>query len=166
MAQAETAKHSSPIPNDVDPAETAEWLESLDYVLESKGPERVSHLLTALEQAAYRHGVELPFTATTPYINTIPADKQPPYPGNREIERRIKSIIRWNAMAMVVRANKRHPRHRRAHLHLCLVRHACTKWRSIISSAAAAKATTPATRSTSRATPRPACTPARFSKAG
>ena len=60
-------------------------------------------------ELAVREGVELPLQLTTPYINTIPADKQPPYPGNREIERRIKSIIRWNAMAMVVRANKRFP---------------------------------------------------------
>ena len=106
MAQAETAKFDSPIPNDVDPAETAEWLESLDYVLESKGPERVQQLLAALEEAAIRNGVELPFTATTPYVNTIPRDKQPRYPGNRELERRIKSFVRWNAMAMVVRANR------------------------------------------------------------
>src|SRR3954464_14206809 len=106
MAQAETAKQNSPIPNDVDPAETAEWLESLDYVLERKGPERVQQLLTALEQAAIRNGVELPFTATTPYVNTIPHDKEPRYPGKRELERRIKSFIRWNAMAMVVRANR------------------------------------------------------------
>ena len=106
MAQAETAKQNSPIPNDVDPAETAEWLESLDYVLERKGPERVQQLLTALEQAAIRHGVELPFTATTPYVNTIPHDKEPRYPGKRELERRIKSFVRWNAMAMVTRANR------------------------------------------------------------
>ncbi len=91
---------------DSDPGETAEWLESLAYVLDEKGPERARFLLSALEEAAYRQGVEVQRTSTTPYINTIPADRQPPYPGNREIERRIKSIIRWNAMAMVVRANK------------------------------------------------------------
>ena len=99
-------KFNSPIPNDVDPAETAEWLESLDYVLERKGPERVQQLLAALEEAAIRNGVELPFTATTPYVNTIPRDKQPRYPGKRELERRIKSFVRWNAMAMVTRANR------------------------------------------------------------
>jgi pyruvate dehydrogenase E1 component len=99
-------KTASPIPDDVDPAETAEWLESLDYVLERKGPERVRELLEALEAAAIRNGVELPFTATTPYVNTIPYDKQPRYPGKRELERRIKSFVRWNAMAMVVRANR------------------------------------------------------------
>src|SRR5918995_4702093 len=99
-------KTASPIPNDVDPSETAEWLESLDYVLERKGPERAQQLLAALEAAAIRNGVELPFTATTPYVNTIPRDKQPRYPGKRELERRIKSFVRWNAMAMVVRANR------------------------------------------------------------
>jgi len=98
------------VAKDPDPAETEEWLESLRYVLQSKGPERVSYLLSLLEEKAHRAGVELPFSATTPYINSIPLDKQPVYPGNREIERRIKSIIRWNAMAMVVRANKEYPR--------------------------------------------------------
>lgn len=93
-------------PVDPDRSETAEWLESLQYVLKAKGRERVTYLLSVLNQAAHRQGVELPFSATTPYINTIPLDEQPAYPGNREIERRIKSIIRWNAMAMVVRANK------------------------------------------------------------
>ncbi len=104
MAQADTI----PSHADSDPLETAEWLESLRSVLENEGPERVSFLLSEMSEAAHREGVELPFTATTPYINTIPADKQPPYPGNREIERRIKSIIRWNAMAMVTRANRNH----------------------------------------------------------
>ncbi|MBX7075259.1 MAG: pyruvate dehydrogenase (acetyl-transferring), homodimeric type [Pirellulales bacterium] len=95
--------------HDTDPAETAEWLESLQFVLDAKGPERVSYLLSMLDEVAYRQGVELPFTANTPYTNTIPPSQQPIYPGNREIERRIKSIIRWNAMAMVVRANRMSP---------------------------------------------------------
>jgi pyruvate dehydrogenase E1 component len=106
MADAKAADVRTTVPNDPDPTETAEWLESLDYVLESKGPERVQQLLAALDEAAYRHGVELPFTATTPYLNTISRDKQPRYPGNRELERRIKSFVRWNAMAMVTRANR------------------------------------------------------------
>jgi pyruvate dehydrogenase E1 component len=91
---------------DTDPVETAEWLESLNYVIESKGPERAAFLLRALENKARLDGVKLPVRLTTPYVNTIHHDEQPAYPGNREIERRIKSIIRWNAMAMVVRANK------------------------------------------------------------
>lgn len=97
----------SPTMTDVDPSETREWLESLQYVLESKGRERAQYLLSVLQDRAVREGVELPLQLTTPYINTIPKEKQPRYPGNRELERRIKSIIRWNAMAMVVRANKR-----------------------------------------------------------
>jgi pyruvate dehydrogenase E1 component len=86
--------------------ENKEWLESLEYVLKESGPERVKELLHELDNYAHEEGVELPFTANTPYINTIPSKKQPSFPGGREIERRIKSIIRWNAMAMVVRANK------------------------------------------------------------
>lgn len=94
---------------DVDREETQEWLDSLEDVLHRYGPDRVKYLLNALQQKAYREGVKLPFTANTPYVNTIPADQQPRYPGSREIERRIKSIIRWNAMAMVVRANQEDP---------------------------------------------------------
>lgn len=86
--------------------ENQEWLESLDYVLQRGGPERVRRLLRQLQVHAQEFGVKLPFTANTPYINTIPVEKQPPFPGSREIERRIKSIIRWNAMAMVIRANR------------------------------------------------------------
>ena len=89
--------------------ETREWLESLEYVLRTEGPERVKELLHELDTYAYEAGVELPFTANTPYINTIPKEKQPKFPGGREIERRIKSLVRWNAMAMVVRANKEEP---------------------------------------------------------
>ncbi len=92
---------------DVDPAETSEWLGSLDYVYKSKGADRVRYLVKALENRARRDGVEIPIETNTPYVNTIPPDKQPAYPGNRETERRIKSIVRWNAMAMVVRANKK-----------------------------------------------------------
>ncbi len=86
--------------------ETKEWLYSLDYVLEHGGPERVREILQQLQIRAHKAGISIPFTANTPYINTIPREKQPPFPGDREIERRIKSLIRWNAMAMVVRANK------------------------------------------------------------
>ena len=86
--------------------ENKEWLESLDYILQNQGPDRVTELLRKLQIYAQEHGVKIPFTANTPYINTIPADKQAVFPGSREIERRIKSILRWNAMAMVVRANR------------------------------------------------------------
>ncbi len=92
----------------LDPSELEEWFESLDDLLNRGGDASVEALLTALQERAYMRGVTLPFTANTPYINTIHVDDQPRYPGNREVERRIKSIIRWNAMAMVVRANKDH----------------------------------------------------------
>jgi len=90
----------------IDDGELKDWLASLDYVLNSGTPDRVQYLLQQLQIRAQESGVTLPFTYNTPYINTISKDKQSPFPGNRELERRIKSIIRWNAMAMVVRANK------------------------------------------------------------
>ena len=86
--------------------ETREWLDSLDDVLRHGGPARVGRLLRDLGIHARQAGVRLPFSANTPYINSINAEEQLPYPGSREIERRIKSLVRWNAMAMVVRANR------------------------------------------------------------
>jgi len=86
--------------------ENKEWLESLEDVFRSQGLERVRDLLSQLHKQAQKYGVRIYQTGTSPYVNTIPADQQPPYPGRREIERRIKSIIHWNAMAMVVRANR------------------------------------------------------------
>jgi pyruvate dehydrogenase E1 component len=94
---------------DIDPAETAEWVEALNEVVAEKGPQRAGFLLSLLRDRARRSGVTLSESLNTPYVNTIPAHQQPVYPGNREIERRIKSIIRWNAMAMVVRANRESP---------------------------------------------------------
>ena len=87
-------------------AEAREWLQSLNAVIEREGRGRAADLMRSLQQRAAAAGIRLPFTANTPYINTIPVEEQPPYPGDRDIERRIKSIIRWNAMAMVVRANR------------------------------------------------------------
>ena len=86
--------------------ELREWLESLDFVLQERGSERAEEILRRLRQHARQAGVSLSFTANTPYVNTIPASEQPPYPGSQEIERRIKSFARWNALAMVVRANR------------------------------------------------------------
>jgi len=87
--------------------ETREWVDSLDYVLSHGGPNRAGRLLQQLALHARREaGINLPFTATTPYQNTIPARQQAPFPGSQEMERRIKSLVRWNALAMVVRANK------------------------------------------------------------
>ena len=86
--------------------ESREWLDSLDYVLQAGGPARARQLLGMLRIRAEEAGVKLPYAANTPYINTITAEEEPPYPGSREIERRIKSLVRWNALAMVVRANR------------------------------------------------------------
>jgi pyruvate dehydrogenase E1 component len=91
---------------DLHRVETREWLESLDHVLASGGPERVTELLDLLEQHASLHGIKTPFSSTAPYVNTIPPEEQPAYPGDLDLEKRIRALIRWNAMAMVVRANK------------------------------------------------------------
>jgi pyruvate dehydrogenase E1 component len=91
---------------DVDPQETAEWLESLEAVLRTQGPERAQFLLDALMDRAQAAGIEGPSSIHTPYLNTVPKEQEVPYPGDRALERKIKSVIRWNAMAMVARANK------------------------------------------------------------
>ncbi len=96
-------------PSNDDAIETQEWVESLQAVIERNGHQRAAALLTSLRDWAHARGVSIPCPVNTPYINTISADAQPPYPGDREIERRIKSYIRWNAMALVVRANRRCP---------------------------------------------------------
>ncbi len=101
-------QHPGEIANEIE-YENREWLESLDYVYQNQGPDRVRQLLRRLQTHAQQKGVQFHYTANTPYINTIPLEKQPVFPGSREIERRIKSIIRWNAMAMVVRANRQNP---------------------------------------------------------
>ena len=92
--------------SDHDPQETREWLDALDGVLANEGPDRAQFLIEALIDKARRSGAYLPFSANTAYINTIPADKQVKLPGDQTIEERIRSYVRWNAMAMVLRANK------------------------------------------------------------
>jgi pyruvate dehydrogenase E1 component len=94
---------------DTDVEETEEWLSALEAVVELEGGERGQYLLRKLLEKGYEKDVTLPFTGNTPYLNTIPVAEQPAYPGDRTIERRIKSIVRWNAMALVVRANKKFP---------------------------------------------------------
>src|SRR3954471_14149828 len=94
---------------DLESIETQEWLDSLEYVLQSNGPSRAGQLLQELSAHARRRGIRLPFSANTPYINSITADQEAPFPGNQELERKIKSFVRWNAIAMVVRANKAEP---------------------------------------------------------
>lgn len=96
-----------PHPKDVDPEETREWLEALAAVVDRDGPDRAHFLLERLVELARRSGAHLPFDLTTAYLNTIPPHRQPAMPGDGALERRIRSIIRWNAMAMVVRAARR-----------------------------------------------------------
>ena len=91
---------------DSDPQATLDWIESLDSIIKDEGIERAHYILERLIEYSRRHGVRLPYSPCTAYYNTIPLEQQEPFPGNRAIERRIKSIIRWNAMAMVARANK------------------------------------------------------------
>jgi pyruvate dehydrogenase E1 component len=91
---------------DLHPQETQEWLEALDDVVDSSGPDRANFLLGRLIDRAAFYGIKAPYLLNTPYINTISAEEEEPYPGDRELERRIKSYARWNALAMVVRANK------------------------------------------------------------
>ncbi|HUL33618.1 MAG TPA: pyruvate dehydrogenase (acetyl-transferring), homodimeric type [Candidatus Eisenbacteria bacterium] len=94
------------VPRHVEDVEIQEWLESLDSVLESSGPDVAREILERLRAHATVSGIDLPFTANTPYANTIPLRLEPLFPGDQQLERRIKSLIRWNALAMVVRANK------------------------------------------------------------
>ena len=93
--------------DDVDPEETQEWLESIDSVLRVHGAERAHYLLECMIDHARRSGAYLPYSPNTAYLNTIPVGQQPDYPGDRGIERRIEAYIRWNALAMVVHANRK-----------------------------------------------------------
>src|ERR1051326_8056554 len=94
---------------DLDPRETAEWEEALEQIIDEAGPDRAAYLLDRLGERARASGAELPIHLNTPYINTIRPEEEVPYPGDRAVERRIKSLLRWNAMAMVVRQNKYDP---------------------------------------------------------
>ena len=100
------ANSSARLPDDADPQETAEWLDAMEAVLKHGGPERARYLLETLVAVADRSGAKMPGGVTTPYVNTIPVEDQAAFPGDREIERAIKSVVRWNAMAMVLKANK------------------------------------------------------------
>jgi pyruvate dehydrogenase E1 component len=92
--------------DDADPQETQEWVESIDSVLRTSGPERAHYLLEHMIDHARRSGTYLPYSQNTAYLNTISPSQQPEYPGDRALERRIEAYIRWNAMAMVVQANR------------------------------------------------------------
>ncbi|NHR03746.1 pyruvate dehydrogenase (acetyl-transferring), homodimeric type [Chromobacterium haemolyticum] len=94
-------------PDDIDPLETQEWTEALESVLDAEGPERAHYLLEKLVERTRRRGAHLPFDATTAYQNSIPLGKEVKSPGNHEMEHRIRSINRWNAAALVLRAGKK-----------------------------------------------------------
>ena len=100
----------NPINNeyDTDPQETQEWLDSIESIIESEGIDRAHFLIEKIISFGRRNGLRMPFKPYTDYVNTIPLSQQTQFPGDRKIERRIKSLIRWNAMAMVVKANKEH----------------------------------------------------------
>ena len=91
---------------DTDPGETQEWLDSLDAVIDVHGKVRARYLLSRLLERAREAQVSFPATVSTPYVNSIPREHEPWFPGDEHIERRIRAYIRWNAAAMVVRANK------------------------------------------------------------
>ena len=92
---------------DIDPSETSEWLDSLDSVVDVRGKARARYLLTRLMERAREQGVGVPSTVSTPYLNTIPPEQEPWFPGDEHLERRIRAFIRWNAVVMVARANRR-----------------------------------------------------------
>ncbi|OIO09666.1 MAG: pyruvate dehydrogenase (acetyl-transferring), homodimeric type [Elusimicrobia bacterium CG1_02_63_36] len=96
-------KQNSPHLDDI---EAGEWIQSIDSVLDREGHDKAIRLLHLLEERVHARGVRMPFSAKTPFINSIPVEREPKYPGDRDLERRIRSVIRWNAMAMVVRANR------------------------------------------------------------
>jgi pyruvate dehydrogenase E1 component len=91
---------------DQDPQETQEWLDALEAVVQFEGTDKAHHLIATLIEKARVHGIDIPYSANTPYINTIAPEEQDNYPGDLSIEQRLRAILRWNAMAMVVRANK------------------------------------------------------------
>ena len=94
------------LPSDPDAQETQEWLDALEAVIEQEGPERAHYLIERLVELARRTGINLPYKATTAYINTIPPGKETPLPGDHELEARVRNYVRWNALAMVLRANQ------------------------------------------------------------
>jgi pyruvate dehydrogenase E1 component len=96
-------------PDDLNPQETSEWVEALDEIVDEAGPDRASYLIERIMERASNLGVQVPLRWNTPYINTIPQEEEVAYPGDRVLERTIKSWIRWNAVAMVVHANKQDP---------------------------------------------------------
>ena len=94
---------------DLDRQETKEWMDALSAVIEKEGGERAHFLLEQLLEHARENSIDMPFSATTGYVNTIETDQEASCPGNIEIEERLRAYMRWNAMAMVVKANRHNP---------------------------------------------------------
>ena len=107
--EADKKVYALPNGSDIDPTETLEWLDSLSAVINKDGPERAHYLVKKLIDETYIEGSNKPLTRVTPYINTIPPEFEVKSPGDQNIERKIRSLIRWNAAAMVVKANKKNP---------------------------------------------------------
>ncbi len=155
-------------PKDLDPAETREWLDAFDALIQAEGAERATFLLRKLLEHARAKKVKLPPVFNTPYANTMPLAEQPQFPGNLDIEQRLVGIVRWNALAMVVRANRAS-----AELGGHIASYASAAdlfevgfnhfFRGGVTPTAP---TTTATSSTSSRTRHPACTRAPISKAG
>ena len=141
---------------DADPTETSEWLDAFDDVVDAHGRTRARYLLMRILERARQKQVDFPATVSSPYVNTIPSDEEPEFPGDEYIERRIRAFIRWNAAVMVVRANVRSEAIG-GHLSTYASSASLYEVASTISSGARTGAR--ATRSTSRGMRRPAFTP-------
>ncbi len=149
--------HTATDEDDVDAVETSEWLEALDAVVEHDGPHRAGELLTRVIERAQHAGTGMIASLNTPYVNTIAVEREAQLPGDPALERRLRSIVRWNSIAIVVRANKESSE-LGGHIatYQSLVRR-CTRLASTTSGTPRARPTA-ATSSTSRATPPPAIT--------
>ncbi len=151
--------------SDADPVETSEWREAFDSVIEFDGADRAGFLLEELIGEARRNGAPVPYSANTPYLNTIAPDQQPAHPGDGAIEHRIRSMIRWNAVAIVLRANKESSELGGHIASRSSRRRRCTTPASTTSGTPRPTATA-ATWCSCRATAPPASTPARSWRAG
>ncbi len=150
---------------DIDPGETDEWLDSFDAVVETHGRTRARYLLMKLLERARSLQVDFPATVSTPYVNTIPADDEPWFPGDEYLERRIRAFIRWNAAVMVTRANARTEGIGGPPLHLRQLGVALRgRLQPLLPGQGQRRRR--ATRCSSRATPRRASTPVPSSRAG
>ena len=112
---------------DIDPEETNEWVDSLDGVIDERGAKRARYVMLRLLERARERQVGVPPLTTTDYINTIPPEREPWFPGDEYVERRIRAYIRWNAAMLVHRAQRPEHRRRRPHLHVRQSRPASTR---------------------------------------